>query len=146
MGDILVVQSKVKAAAKKKKMRFAGEAVAALSKALNDLAAFMDGTEGFAELEADILEQLDEGGRTLLQAIAMLPDAAGGGETAAVVTSRAGRTVLNKLGNHPYERRLRKLVLSGRASTLMDAIHIARRESPELLKQYRNRSTRRAAS
>ena len=32
MGDILVVQSKVKAVAKKKKMRFAGEAVAALSK------------------------------------------------------------------------------------------------------------------
>ena len=31
MADILVVQSKVKAAAKKAKMRFAGEAVTALS-------------------------------------------------------------------------------------------------------------------
>ena len=32
MADILVVQSKVKAVAKKKKMRLAGEAVAAISK------------------------------------------------------------------------------------------------------------------
>ena len=34
MADILIVQSKVKAVAKKKKMRFAGEAVQALSKSV----------------------------------------------------------------------------------------------------------------
>ena len=35
MAEVYVVQSKIKALAKKKKMRFAGEAVGALSKAVD---------------------------------------------------------------------------------------------------------------